>query len=304
MRVRLAEIKKEKEDLKASETSVQTPKSGKHGVINTCPNCGATVEAGSVKCTECGYIFTGVGANSSAAELDRRLRNVTGTNSDSDKKRANIISSFPIPNAREDLFEFLAALEPKALVNNTSKKQEEQKITKAYLEKFLECLNKARIGFGNDSATMMFIEHYNAFQSKKKKKLYLMIVAAICIVVVAAIGIFKYVQDANALQAEYVSLKESSMSEIGAYAAELDAKLDEIPIPTAANVAKCANMWSKISWSKSWPVPKHLRDYATTEEKIDGFDGANFEAFVEKKNQIGRQIGNIDGNYYYESTYR
>ena len=119
MRVRLAEIKKEKEDLKASETSVQTPKSGKHGVINTCPNCGATVEAGSVKCTECGYIFTGVGANSSAAELDRRLRNVTGTNSDSDKKRANIISSFPIPNAREDLFEFLAELEPKALVNNT-----------------------------------------------------------------------------------------------------------------------------------------------------------------------------------------
>ncbi|MDE6395514.1 MAG: hypothetical protein K2K77_09240, partial [Duncaniella sp.] len=68
------------------------PQSGKHGVVKTCPHCGATVESGSAKCKECGFAFTGLEANSSAKELDERL-----TSAIDEDDQAEIINSFPIP---------------------------------------------------------------------------------------------------------------------------------------------------------------------------------------------------------------
>lgn len=37
---------------------------------------------------------------------------------------------------------------------------------KAYYEKYIECLNKAKISFGSDPATSMFIENYNKDRHK------------------------------------------------------------------------------------------------------------------------------------------
>lgn len=295
MEVRLAEIQKEKEELKVSENAFSTPASGKHGVVKTCPNCGATVESGSAKCNECGYIFSGVGANSSAAELDRRLRSINGTGSDSEKKRANIISSFPIPNTREDLFEFMAATAPKAF--NRHKNGEEQVIGKAYYEKFVEALNKARISFPDDPNTKRFEKEL----AKNKKKIHISGEALGIIVIMIGIVVYLicnwYYEDIyvprnkEKLSIEYLEWKNPIVSEIEEYSTSLSKKIEELPTPTTSNYKTCITKLSSISWDKSWQVPEKYRDVATTDERIDGIESSYKEAFEKNIKTYKKAIG-------------
>jgi hypothetical protein len=68
-----------------------------------CPHCGAVLESFSTRCPACGEEVRQTRTVSSIKELDARLKNVTDLN-----QRRSIITSFPVPNTREDLLEFLA----------------------------------------------------------------------------------------------------------------------------------------------------------------------------------------------------
>ena len=170
-------------------------KSGKIGYVKTCPNCGSVVTAGELKCQECGFFFTEIGVISSAKELDNRLSKVIGTGERSDSKRANIIRSFPIPNSKEDLIEFMTSLEPKALtgirISNLFSTQ--SNLTKAYYEKFTESLNKAHINLSDERATIIFSERLKSFKNKG----LLILCGIIFLLVSAIIGIISGVSSYN-----------------------------------------------------------------------------------------------------------
>lgn len=74
-----------------------------------CPHCGAPLQSFSTRCPACGEEVRQTRTVSSMKELDARLKNVT----DLDQRRS-IITSFPVPNTREDLMEFLALSAPHA----------------------------------------------------------------------------------------------------------------------------------------------------------------------------------------------
>ena len=267
----------------------KTTQSGKLGIVRTCPNCGSTLIGGLARCPECGHTISNVEANSSAKILDKRLRDSRRHN------RPNIIRSFPIPNTREDLIEFLSSLEPKALVTPKGEDYEKRE-TNAYYEKYVECLNKARISFGDDSAIKMFIEHYNSFHSKKKLKVYIIIAFAICIVAIVSFATTKLVQNTNQksareriekleLQASYEEWCQKADSEIQAYSDSLFRELDKIPAPTTRNWQECGRLWNRVTWSKSWEVPDKYK--SITRSRRDKEIGKSFE---DKKNNIGSTI--------------
>lgn len=272
------------------------PKSGKHGVVKTCPNCGAPVVAGMAKCPDCGFAYIGIDVTNSAKLLDERLRAIKGTGDSSDEKRANIIRSFPIPNSREDLVEFLSTLEPKALTNKAGDTDSQKAITKAYREKFVECLNKMRLSFPDDSATKMFEQRFTSHKKKNKAKWTVLITIFVIVIGAIVAGIIKYNHDQAAekaaLQEEYDNWKSAALIEINQYAEELDAKLNQIPTPTVSNWEKCGRMWNQVSWTKSWQPEKKFydKDICDYDEYHKGIDGNMFEAFVKKKNNIGEQI--------------
>lgn len=104
----------------AADGNKNVPKSGKHGVVKTCPNCGAPVKSGSAKCEECGFLFTNVEANSSASKLYNEIMKISSKSGDEEEKLTKIssaITNFPVPTSREDILEFISMAIP-----NTKKK--------------------------------------------------------------------------------------------------------------------------------------------------------------------------------------
>jgi len=187
---RLAKMKK-----KADWLRPDPPKSianQKMGNVVKCPSCGAQVVGGSAVCPECGYAFSNVSANSSAEKLANKLEEFNirqGEKRDSvigafgrqmlgdygqnaAKQKMELISSFPVPNTRADLLEFLTMIQAKA--KSTGPKMgirnavEGEDLSYAYWLLFANCINKAKISFANDPAFAPYFEFYEKQLSKTK----------------------------------------------------------------------------------------------------------------------------------------
>jgi len=184
---RLAKMKKQEDWLRPSP-----PQNLKYGNVIKCPNCGAEVLGGSAVCTECGYTFSNVSANSSVERLQNKLdefnrrqenradnRSILGGFAHSFAKTAgldetckykmDIISTFPVPNTRADLLEFLTMLQSKAKSTgprNGQNLSKEEDLSYAYWLLYSNCINKAKLSFKNDKD----FEPYFALHEKESKK--------------------------------------------------------------------------------------------------------------------------------------
>ena len=181
------------------------PTNQKVGGINKCPSCGAVVETGNISCVKCGHTFVNMEGNNSVQRFANMIREIesrhqTGgestaaivnglTNSLGLGSRKNEICSaidtFPIPNSKEDLLEFLCFLKPKAEKTNQENKfskgmlnvvtygaygaLSKDKITMAYKAKYEECLQKAMMFLNNDPQFEELLILNNIIQPKKKK---------------------------------------------------------------------------------------------------------------------------------------
>lgn len=113
-------------------TADEKPSSNKEGELKKCPSCGAPVSSFATKCGDCGHEFRNIESARSVKDLvtkleeaEEKARNTKSggglLNSymkmfDGDTElekrifnaKSNVISSFPVPNTKEDILEFLA----------------------------------------------------------------------------------------------------------------------------------------------------------------------------------------------------
>ena len=164
---RLVELQKAEKE-KAEKSA---PKSNKFGDVRKCPACGALVAAFKVACQECGYEFSGVEASSSSQILSRKITEIKETASrkkheiltqnqystkrdkwtilspqeevldqideDAESQIDALVSSFPVPNTKGDLFDLIMYL------RNEPNKE-------VYIKKYEECVQRASYLFPND----------------------------------------------------------------------------------------------------------------------------------------------------------
>lgn len=173
----------------------------KMGNVVKCPSCGAQVVGGSAVCPECGYAFTNVKANSSIERLQEKLdafnrrqeeradknndgnpltgmfraqstmmsQALSGSNPLQDKM--NIITTFPVPNSRADLLEFMSMLQPMAKSNGSKNGKDaslQEDMSYAYWILYSNCINKARISFSKDPDFEYFFTKYDEEVNRPK----------------------------------------------------------------------------------------------------------------------------------------
>ena len=164
------------------------PQSGKMGVVRKCPACGAPYTTGNLCCPECGHEFMGLQGNGSVERLSMILREIEARYASKDSLMSELfdqfgfssrrqneiitaIDTFPIPNSKEDLVEFILFLKPKANVSRfgAGKTMADIRIGEAYKRKYRECINKANFYLQQDPALFERLRSYGVEVGRKKR---------------------------------------------------------------------------------------------------------------------------------------
>lgn len=117
------------------------------GEIHKCPNCGEILSSLSVICPSCGYEIRGNKASNSVKEFAMQL-----ANAENDKQKITLIQSYPIPNNKEDILEFLilaaTCFDPGENLTGDSVKKD---VSDAWYAKVEQSYRKAKMLFANDA---------------------------------------------------------------------------------------------------------------------------------------------------------
>ncbi len=171
----------------------QKPHSQKEGEARKCPSCGATVLSFSTTCDGCGHEFRGSKIASSIQSIHEQLQAAYNeavnrvhapSNGLIDKlfgedqrdftldsrvaaRQISIITSYPIPNNKEDIIEFLALALPQVTkkvgffgsISGTTDSHKGD-LRRAWLGKCQQIIMKARFSMREDKKTLEEIEYY------------------------------------------------------------------------------------------------------------------------------------------------
>lgn len=110
------------------------------GEIHKCPNCGEVLGAFVSVCPSCNYELRGVQSASSIKDFSSKIEQA-----ESDEKKVTLIRNYPISNTKEDIFEFMI------LASSNITGEYNEVVFNAWLVKFEQCYQKAKLSFGNDS---------------------------------------------------------------------------------------------------------------------------------------------------------
>ncbi|GHV03057.1 hypothetical protein FACS189485_05220 [Spirochaetia bacterium] len=120
------------------------PSASKVGNVRKCPACGAALESFQSRCPSCGHELNSVKASGSVQAFVKQLGKAG-----SYAEQRQIIESFPIPNSKEDIFEFailaVTKIKPDASGSKTNS---------AWTTKLKQVYLKAQMVFAEDKDSM------------------------------------------------------------------------------------------------------------------------------------------------------
>lgn len=140
------------------------------GTIHKCPNCGEILNSFVTNCPACGYEIRERKNSTSVSEFAAKLEEIeksrpatnelgfkdiftTAIVDDITQKEISMIQSFPIPNTKEDLIEFLilssSNINTRAFSELSGTTARQKAISGAWKSKFEQAYQKALISFGS-----------------------------------------------------------------------------------------------------------------------------------------------------------
>ena len=155
------------------------------GEVHKCPNCAEIIDSFLPKCPSCGYEFRGVKSVSSVQELALKLADIEAKRKPKERKffsnnnepdeideqKINLISTFPIPNTKEDLYEFLILASSNIDIASYQSQinTRELAVSKAWNAKFDQAYKKSILLFNGDQRLDGIQSMYKKTQRKIKK---------------------------------------------------------------------------------------------------------------------------------------
>ncbi len=185
------------------------------GKIHKCPNCGEVLNSFVTNCPACGYELRDSKNSSAVEELSRKLEeieqnrdrtkvstkilgafNLSDGLTKTDEQKISLIRNFPIPNTKEDLYEFLILSKSNIeidLYENTQIKSARLAISDAWKAKFEQAYQKAKLLLKNDDRMAeidLMYKEINKSISKAKRKTWVIIGESFGVLVVTYALIF------------------------------------------------------------------------------------------------------------------
>lgn len=250
------------------------------GEIHKCPNCGDIIDAYESVCEACGYEIRDRKASNSIRELAAKIQEIEKTRvrtsqnplktlyfgqstTDTDKKIVSLVSSFPIPNSKEDLYEFivLSYSNINADVYDTGGNQFKENdarlaISNAWKAKLEQAYQKAKIVFAGDPRlgdiqTMYDTVHKSINKAKWKTWKFVGLLYAIIIGFLAIVFIIVFATSSSSEKKEIARLE--------AIVEKIEIALDEGDYKYALmNVDNLHYTKSDTDLEKEWEIK---RDY-------------------------------------------
>lgn len=115
-------------------------KSVYEGEIHKCPLCGEILDSFSTVCPSCSHEIRGSSTSNAVKEFACKLDKAT-----TDYQRTNIIRSFPIPNTKEDVLEFII------LAASNIDENPNKVVFDSWMSKFSQAYEKGKILFANST---------------------------------------------------------------------------------------------------------------------------------------------------------
>lgn len=177
-----------------------------------CPQCKAAIPSFTTKCEFCGHEFRNLKATSSVQDFYEKLNAIessrVGARNEENTKLANqkaqIISSFPVPNSKEDIFEFLSMSVsilknlPKGGEDNLKRANGDKIIYDAWLSKSNQMMTKAKMSFPNDAQIQTLnIEYEKILESNRRSK-----VMKTTLIVLGVVAVIAFVIIMNVLKSK------------------------------------------------------------------------------------------------------
>ena len=142
------------------------------GIINKCPSCGEVLSALVANCPACGHELRGTKVSETVQEFFLKVERA-----ETEQQKSDLIRTFPIPNSKEDIFEFMIM----ALTNQ--KNETRTNLSDAWAVKIDQSYYKAKLVFGDDNDFNRIQTKYdqlhkitiNKRQNDKTKKIALLI---------------------------------------------------------------------------------------------------------------------------------
>ena len=191
------------------------------GEIHKCPNCGDTIDAYEAVCEACGYEIRGRKATYSDKLSDDGKKRKNSTDlTEKDMAKITLIRSFPIPNTKEDLLEFIIAAA--ANINITRVEgwddisHSEVAISEAWQAKLEQAYEKAKVGFSTSVEFEKVQDIYQGVkmavskQRKKSKYISITCIVGIILFIVVLWGFigFDIISDKREIRKENERLNE------------------------------------------------------------------------------------------------
>lgn len=156
------------------------------GKISKCPSCGEDVPSFTTICPSCGYEFRGSSTTSAIKEFVSKLESAA-----TEYQKANVIRSFPIPNTKEDIFEFMI------LASSNIDERPNKEVFDAWIAKFEQSYQKAKLSFKQESDFVKIQAIYEKTCKEIKRirrrdpvrKLLTVVVPIVILIVLCVVGL-------------------------------------------------------------------------------------------------------------------
>ena len=156
------------------ELNRATQKTNNDGEIYKCPYCGELLSSDDLKCPSCGNEIRGKEAAKSVKAFFDSIITINDVD-----KLIKAIKTYPIPNGREDVIEFMLLASSNFDAKEYLTNKYTYNVAEAWLSKIEQCYSKAHMLF-TDKNDLIFIEkQYKAVKNKikltNKKKILLIV---------------------------------------------------------------------------------------------------------------------------------